>query len=108
MEKNGISQSKLGKMAGIAQPQISAYLTGKANPGLDIVDAIAEALGLSVASLIGSERPALPVRAPTIEEKRLTAISAILRLDRAALETVLDCLKPFMKGAADKDKARSS
>lgn len=51
MQRKHITQQELADRTGIAQPQISAYITGKRMPSFYNVDKIAKALGCSVDEL---------------------------------------------------------
>lgn len=47
MDRAGVSQLELSNRTGIAQPQLSRYVTGKATPSFYIIDKIAKALRCS-------------------------------------------------------------
>lgn len=59
MKKKGITQNELAKMAGLSSSGISTALNSEGNPRSTTMAAIAEALGCTVAELIGEE-PAQP------------------------------------------------
>lgn len=47
MARKGVTQNELSERIGIAQPTISAYISGRMNPSFYIVDKIAKALDCS-------------------------------------------------------------
>ena len=52
-EKQGLSQNSLAKKAGIAQATLNAIERQTKNPTVDTVGLIAEALGVTIAKLLG-------------------------------------------------------
>lgn len=48
----GVSDTKLARLVGISQPQMSKYLRGERSLTVDLVDRICQALGLSTARVI--------------------------------------------------------
>ena len=48
LDSRGMTQTELCRRAGISQPQLSRYMTGKAMPSFYVVDRIAKALGCSI------------------------------------------------------------
>lgn len=54
MEK-GLTQKKLGELAGIAEPTIRRYEASKLNPKKETIKKIADGLGISPLDLIGPE-----------------------------------------------------
>jgi transcriptional regulator with XRE-family HTH domain len=77
-EEQGLHQGQLAKMANVTQGQISHYELGKAFPNLESTIRIANAMGVTVASLIGETdaRPA-PPRPPRKEEMALFILEAL-------------------------------
>lgn len=73
----GLSQVELAEKVGCSQAMISKIEKGQANPTLDMIEAIAEALGTSPASVFGL--PALQQR----------ALNALDRMDPALLPSAL-------------------
>jgi len=70
--------SAFAKSAGLSGPLVYAYLSGKNVPGLEQLEKIASALGVSVATLIGDDPPkSSPPRRPTPEEMALAVLSAL-------------------------------
>ena len=62
--KAGLSQAQLGEKAGVSNKAVSKWENGRAKPGLDTAEKLAEALGVSVDDLL---------RSPG-EEKKITTI----------------------------------
>jgi transcriptional regulator with XRE-family HTH domain len=56
-EHQGISQRALAKAAGITQAALFRLESGETDPRLSTLRAIAEALGVTVAEIIGEGRP---------------------------------------------------
>lgn len=72
MEKAGMSQTDLAHATGQHAPQINRYLRGKGGPPkLDKLEALAEALGVSIAALIGDDVPEPVKRENPVAEQRL-------------------------------------
>lgn len=72
-KKAGLTQEKLGNLAGIAGPTIRRYELGLLNPKLETLEKIAKALGVSVWGLRGAELPGYNVY--NFEKGGLTLIS---------------------------------
>ena len=56
-EQHGVSQRVLAKAAGITQAALFRLESGETDPRLSTLRAIAEALGVTVAEIIGEGRP---------------------------------------------------
>ena len=56
-EQQGMSQRALAKAAGITQAALFRLESGETDPRLSTLRAIAEALGVTVAEIIGEGRP---------------------------------------------------
>ena len=54
-EQRNMPQMELSEMTGVKQSDISAFESGHKSPRVDTAIAIADALGVSVSQLIGSE-----------------------------------------------------
>lgn len=52
MERRQISQREMGTLAHMSYPYINRVLTGKIDPGLNQVDAMAEAIGIPLPTLL--------------------------------------------------------
>jgi transcriptional regulator with XRE-family HTH domain len=80
-QQKGLSQVELAEMVGCSQGMISKIEKGQANPTLDLIEAIAQALDTSPASVFG------------LPELQQRALDAIERLDpdiRASALAVLE------------------
>jgi transcriptional regulator with XRE-family HTH domain len=77
----GLSQVQLAEMVGCSQGMISKIEKGQANPTLDIIEAIATALGVSPASVFGL---------PELEQR---AIDALMQIDPAVRPSALVVLE---------------
>ena len=55
MVDNGLNQTKLAKLIGVKQSQISEWLKGKSKPGYDSLKAICMGLGIPANYLLGIE-----------------------------------------------------
>lgn len=55
MIENDLNQTKLAKLIGVKQSQVSEWLKGKSKPGYDSIKAICIGLGLSANYLLGLE-----------------------------------------------------
>lgn len=51
----GVTQKQLGELAGIAEPTIRSYESGRLNPKIGTIEKIANALGVSTVSLLPEE-----------------------------------------------------
>lgn len=120
MERDGVSQSALADRTGLSRPLLSNYLRGETSPGIDAIDRIAAALGVSVAHLFeAGSTPAAALRPPTDPEMlafvldkfersdRIAAARAILLADEVELATMLDALAIFIPGGIKKNKRTS-
>jgi transcriptional regulator with XRE-family HTH domain len=54
-ERKGLAQKELARICGITQTTISEIENGKANPTLEVMQRLAEALGVPVLGLLGGE-----------------------------------------------------
>lgn len=109
MADRQITQAYLAKESNIVTTQLNNYLTGRNTPGLEPLEKIARALGVSVASLLGDEVPSPLPRSLSLEEMKLTAISAILAIsDEATLKTILDLFKPRLNSTPKQNKRGAS
>lgn len=52
MERAGLSQGQLAKRSNVKQQNISRYVSGAAEPGIETVKALADALGVPVSTLV--------------------------------------------------------
>jgi len=52
----GMSQTKLAEKAGTTQPYIARIESGRADPGTDMLERLAEALGISALTVFGAVR----------------------------------------------------
>lgn len=102
-ESKGLTQDELASRVKTTQAQVSRWEKGQI-PGIDEGPQIALGLNVSVLELIGE----IESSGPTIEEKRLLAITTILGLDSGDLQLCLDCLKPFIERAAKKSQPRAA
>ena len=66
MEKKGFTQTQLAKDSGIAQAQMSRYVTGAVAPSLETLEGIAKALGVGIDEMVSN--PYASPRGPTGEE----------------------------------------
>lgn len=98
MQELELSQATLAERLGVQQSNVSTYLTGKRDPGLEIVERWAEALECTAADLM-SEKPAA---APGLEGERLNLIGLILRADATNLKTMIRVLSPYLSGEQKK------
>lgn len=86
-ETSGLTQGQLSRMAGCTQAQISAYEVGKAFPGLETCQKLAQAFGITVSEFLQEQepKPAAP-RPPRKEEMALWVLEAVgisqVRLDQ--------------------------
>jgi len=55
MIENDLNQTKLAKLIGVKQSQVSEWLKGKSKPGYDSIKAICVGLGVSANYLLGLE-----------------------------------------------------
>lgn len=54
-ERKGLTQKELAQICGITQTTVSEIENGKANPTLEVLQRLAEALGVPVVGLLGGE-----------------------------------------------------
>lgn len=87
MERADISQRRLAEVTGIPQPMLSRYLMGKTTPGLDVLDSLARAFGVTPSELIrGADLPAPRIERASISEDLRQETAKIAR--EAAREAV--------------------
>ena len=60
MKEQGLSQNRLAKLAGVSQPSISGILSDTKSPSVETIRLIADALGCSVAELLGETEESKP------------------------------------------------
>lgn len=72
MKEQHLSQNRLAKMAGVSQPSISGILSDTKSPSVDTIRLIADALGCTVAELLG-EAPAAQARPLPSDARQLLA-----------------------------------
>ena len=102
------SQGWLAKEADTTSAMISDYINGKTFPNLKTAERIADALGLSVADLIGDDPPPSPPE-PKIEQMKLTAISRIIRLTREEdVQGIIEFLDTFLDRSTKKNQRRTA
>lgn len=121
MEELQLTQVELADRMGVKQSNISAYLLGKASPGLEVIYKYAEALEVSPGWLISEDDGMVRTRKPSKEDiietlatsllpegKKLTALSLVLHADDAILETLLHSFQSFLDQGSDDTKRHSS
>ncbi len=54
-KKSGLNQTRLCKLIGISQPNLSAYEKGRFTPSVEVLIRISDALGVSVDYLLGRD-----------------------------------------------------
>lgn len=96
-EKNGLSQRDLAKKSGVSGPLISIYETGKNEPSLENLIALAEALRITINDLTGYPDAREPSAPPLTPEQKsiLEAMDALTPEDRAM---ILQMAKRIKKG----------
>lgn len=99
MRDRDINQPGLAKILQVSSSAVSQKIGS--NLTLDGLFEIAAALDVNPAKLVDASGPSL-------EDQRLSAISAILRADFDELHPVLDALKPVFDRIAKQDKRRPS
>lgn len=57
LRANGFTQVSLAEAMDVTQPYVSQLVTGKSNPGLDVVENVATALGVDPIELLKSPPP---------------------------------------------------
>lgn len=97
LDQLGWTHQELADRLGIARPMVTRYLQGKTVPGIDLAMKWAKALEIPISALLG------PTQA-SLEERRLTALTAVLRLDASDLDLCLEFLKPFIERSAKKNQ----
>lgn len=105
MKARKISQNKLAKAAQISQSGLSSIISGAVSPKEVTLSAIAEALGCSVAELIGEEKEQQYDPPKTNEAKNISAAIDRMPIEqRKQAESVLRTLyeKYFTDIAEDK------
>jgi predicted nucleotidyltransferase/DNA-binding XRE family transcriptional regulator len=83
-QRSGLSQAELARRAGVAQPVISAYETGRREPGLSMLDKLVRASGHDllvevVARPAGRELPDSPVGLRLRRQRRAILDAAVRR-----------------------------
>lgn len=71
MDQAGVNQSELAVRTGASKAAVSQYLSGKNIPGIDRIQALAEALGVTFDYLIASgtePAPAFPTRKISVRD----------------------------------------
>lgn len=86
-EAAGLSGNALAKLAGIGQSTLSRIESGVHSPTLDVLEKISDALGITLAELVGEQHP------PDMELQRLAkSISRLSPEQREALQRFLDTI----------------
>jgi transcriptional regulator with XRE-family HTH domain len=94
VERGDVSLSDLARLSGLSRSLVRNYVEGNNAPGIDQIDRIAGALGVSTASLIGDEVPArIQLPDEPIDQLRLKAIELILKASPAKVGSVMVVLK---------------
>lgn len=77
MKLRGMNQAEISRKTGIKAPNVSEYCRGIVVPGLDVLEKFAEALGVSVASLVSetrlSDKANKVLSSPEFKEVTMTA-----------------------------------
>ena len=111
LRKRNMSQNKLAKAAQISQSGLSSIINGASSPKENTLQAIANALGISVAELIlqGNERAGQPITAeqimvagtePITEEAKILA-KGIDKLPKAQREQALNVVRAMFTQYSD-------
>lgn len=61
LRRRGLSQADLAEEIGVTRAAVSAWMTGRAQPRMDKIQAIEDVLGLSSGSLVTRQEPGTPV-----------------------------------------------
>jgi len=97
--ERGYTQKELAERSGISQRMIAHYETHVSNPPLDKINALADALNITVYQLLGAEEKVLPVSdfISSIDGRTMKHIKKIMQLtpeDRAVVYKMVDALLP--------------
>jgi transcriptional regulator with XRE-family HTH domain len=104
----GWSQAKLAARMKIAPQALNRYLTGKSSPGLEVVDAMASALGIEVKTLFESESkkiPAAQIIEPTLVESAERLEARLSRLEELTTPLEVYDLEKLCRGFANVEEA---
>jgi len=102
----GRSQTWLAREAETTPAMINGYINGKGTPNIKTAERIAEALGVSLASLVDTGPIVAQPKVPTIEEARLAVIAFILKAHPKAVEHLQKTIKG-METPVEKKKDKS-
>ena len=107
MKEQRISQNRLAKAAQISQSGLSSIISGAVSPKEVTLAAIANALGCTVAELVGEDPGDQQEKAPRTPEARLLAkgVDRMPEAQRRAIINMMTGLYPgvFEKGAENND-----
>ena len=107
MKEQRISQNRLAKAAQISQSGLSSIISGAVSPKEVTLAAIANALGCTVAELMGEDSGDQQEKAPRTPEARSLAkgIDTMPEAQRKAILEMMDGLYPnvFKKGPEEND-----
>lgn len=108
------NQTWLAEKVEVRVATISDYINGKAFPNLKIAEAIAQAVGRPLTSLLGSgEEIVVTSRDASDEELRLEAVKLVLALEgrdniQFALKRLRDLIRPTSNTATGAKKPKPS
>ena len=66
----GLTQDDLAERCGLFRTYLSRIETGRANPTLTMIHALAASLGVPVVALFGAEAPPAPAKRPAVRPAR--------------------------------------
>lgn len=96
----GSSATALADAIGMSKQAISTYVTGKRNPKRPVINAMADALHVSVLWLMGYDvdKEAAPLSAPSGHDLKIGTLMALLdQIPDEKLDVVIEMLKPLAK-----------
>jgi transcriptional regulator with XRE-family HTH domain len=99
MASKNISQTGLANLSKVSQPQISLYLKGKKTPSLEILDRLADALGVPTWRLLSEISPLSQGNSP---QEKLRAAVQLLDGDEASL--LLDLAQNLLLKRGEKSR----
>lgn len=91
---SGLNQKSLASKTGIARSTLSDYIRGVSSPTIEVAQAIADALGVSLWTLLNGEPLEITEKEITLTERRLLGdYRALVPMERELVDHMLQVLK---------------
>ncbi len=92
----GLSQQKLAERLATSRKTVDYYERRAANPSLEVISRVADALGVSPADIIGDAAPTLPRSRPGPTGRMRQVFEEASRLPRRQQEKIAEFVRAFV------------